>query len=346
MMLKPETVEASWYGRSRLGLFWWYSLSMLSWLYGVIIRLRRVLYRHGVLKQTRLPVPVIVVGNLIVGGAGKTPVACAMAHQLQGMGWHPGIISRGYGRSVPGVRAVGPDDSPRYVGDEPLLYAQDGFPVYVGEQRAAAGLALLRANPGVDILIADDGLQHLALARDLEVVVFDQRGVGNGALLPAGPLREPLTRLNDGCVRGLIVQGKPDQQDWPDIPRFGMTLIPDQIYRLNQPDHALPLKSLAGQAVVALAGIGNPERFFSMLRDHGLRVDGRSFPDHHEFQSGDMPVTSLPVLMTAKDAVKCRDFAAGHDNWYVVPVSACFAPALPLADWLKSFGAASAMENR
>ncbi len=346
MMLKPETVEASWYGRTRLGACWRLLLYILSSLYGLAIWLRYQLYVKGLVKQTRLPVPVIVVGNLIVGGAGKTPVARALARQLLEMGWHPGIISRGYGRSVPGVRAVGPDDSPKYVGDEPLLYAQDGFPIYVGEQRAAAGLALLRANPGVDILIADDGLQHLALARDLEVVVFDQRGIGNGALLPAGPLREPLSRLTDGCVRGLIIQGHPDQQGWPNVPLFGMTLVPDQIYRLNQPDDMLPLKHLAGQTVVALAGIGNPERFFSMLRDHGLRVDARSFPDHYEFQSGDMPMTTLPVLMTAKDAVKCREFAAGHDNWYVVPVSACFAPALPLADWLKRVGAASTMENR
>src|SRR5574343_1789972 len=304
MMLKPAMVEASWYGRTRRGVFWRVLLTGLSLLYGCLMSLRRQCYAMGLLRSTRLPVPVIVVGNLIVGGAGKTPVARALAQQLKALGWHPGIVSRGYGRAVPGIRAVGPDDLPGHVGDEPLLYAQDGFPVVVGERRVAAGQALLAANPGVDILIADDGLQHLALARALEVVVFDQRGVGNGALLPAGPLREPLTRLNDGCVRGLIVQGKPDQQVWPDIPRFGMTLIPDQIYRLNQPDHALTLKSLAGQAVVALAGIGNPERFFSMLRDHGLRVDGRSFPDHHEFQSGDMPVTSLPVLMTAKDAVK------------------------------------------
>lgn len=346
MMLKPETVEASWYGRTRLGLFWRCLLLVLSWLYGLITRLRRVLYTKGVLRQTRLPVPVVVVGNLIVGGAGKTPVARALARQLQEMGWRPGIISRGYGRAVPGVRAVGPDDSPKYVGDEPLLYAQDGLPVYVGEQRAAAGQALLRANPGVNILIADDGLQHLALARDIEVVVFDQRGVGNGELLPAGPLREPLSRLNDGCVRGLIFQGHPDQDGWSDQPRFALTLVPDGIYRLNEPDQTLPLKNFAGQAVVALAGIGNPERFFNMLRNHGIRVDGRSFPDHHDFQAEDIPATTLPVLMTAKDAVKCREFADGHDNWYVVPVSASFSPALPLTDWLQGINSESAMENR
>ena len=345
-MLKPETVEASWYGRTRLGLFWRYLLLMLSWLYGLVIRVRRQCYALGILKQNRLPVPVIVVGNLIVGGAGKTPVARALALQLKALGWHPGIISRGYGRRIPGVRAVGPDDLPEYVGDEPLLYAQDGFPVYVGEQRAAAGQALLRTNPGVDILIADDGLQHLALARNLEVVVFDQRGAGNGQLLPAGPLREPLGRLKDAKVRGLIVQGQPDQIGWPLVPRFGMALVPDAVYRLNQPDQTRPLSSFAGQAVIAVAGIGNPDRFFSMLSAHGLRVDGRAFPDHHDFQPQDLPETLLPVLMTAKDAVKCRNFAGGHDHWYVVPVSASFSPALPLADWLTDINVVSAMENR
>lgn len=346
MMLKPAMVEASWYGRTRLGVFWRVLLTGLSLLYGCLMGLRRQCYAMGLLRSTRLPVPVIVVGNLIVGGAGKTPVARALAQQLKALGWHPGIVSRGYGRSVPGIRAVGPDDLPGHVGDEPLLYAQDGFPVVVGERRAAAGQALLAANPGVDILIADDGLQHLALARDLEVVVFDQRGVGNGRLLPAGPLREPLTRLKDARVRGLIIQGQPAEAAWPAVPRFAMTLTPDPVYLLNRPVETRSLQSFAGQSVVALAGIGHPERFFAMLRAQGLQVDGRAFPDHHAYRLADMPVTSLPVLMTAKDAVKCRDFADGHDNWFVVPVSASFFPALPLTEWLAEINAVSAMERR
>jgi tetraacyldisaccharide 4'-kinase len=346
MMLKPATVEASWYGRDRLGWFWRCCLLVLSWLYELIVCLRRELYKKGMLQQTRLPVPVLVVGNLIVGGAGKTPVARALARQLKGMGWRPGIVSRGYGRKVPGVRAVGPEDSPHDVGDEPLLYAQDGFPVYVGEQRAAAGQALLRANPDINILIADDGLQHLALARDLEVIVFDQRGAGNGQLLPAGPLREPLSRISSGSVRGLIVQGHPDQQGWPKAPQFEMTLIPESVYRLNQPSHTRLLEDFAGQSVVALAGMGHPERFFTMLRAYGLHVDGHAFQDHHAFQAKDIPMTDLPVLMTAKDAVKCKSFAVGHDNWYVVPVCASFSPELPLGDWLQGIDTALAMENR
>ena len=206
MILRPAQVEASWYGRVRLGSVETALLLVLSWGYAAVIWLRRRLYQWGILKTVRLPVPVLVVGNLIVGGAGKTPVARALAQQLKALGWRPGIISRGYGRQVPGVRAVGVGDSPQHVGDEPLLYAQDGFPVFVGEKRAEAGRALLAANPSVNILIADDGLQHLALARDLEVVVFDQRGIGNGRLLPVGPLREPLSRLNASLVRGLIIR--------------------------------------------------------------------------------------------------------------------------------------------
>ena len=200
MILNPTEVEASWYGRVKLGAVQRGVLIALSWLYAGATVLRRQLYSWGVLKSTRLPVPVVVVGNLIVGGAGKTPLTRALAQQLREAGWHPGIISRGYGRAVPGVRAVGVGDSPRHVGDEPLLYAADGFPVVVGEKRVDAARALLAANPSVDVLIADDGLQHYALDRDIEVVVFDSRGIGNGCLLPAGPLRESPARLRSDRV--------------------------------------------------------------------------------------------------------------------------------------------------
>ena len=346
MIFRPQEIEASWYGRCRLGLLPTALLTLLSWICGLAVWVRRFLYLRGVLKQVRLPVPVLVVGNLIVGGAGKTPVALALAQQLKALGWNPGIISRGYGRKVPGVRAVGAGDSPQHVGDEPLLYAQQGFPVFVGEKRAAAGHALLAANPSVNLLIADDGLQHLNLARDLEVVVFDQRGVGNGRLLPLGPLREPLSRLSDPLVRGMVVQGHPDQSGWPALPRFAMSLVPDAVYALNQPERRMSLQDFAGQSVLAVAGIGHPERFFTMLREHGLQVEGLNFPDHHDFSARDIPPVRIPVLMTEKDAVKCQDFAAGHDNWFVVPVSARFTPALPLAEWLSEHNAVSTIESR
>ena len=338
MILNPAAVEASWYGRGRLGLPVRALLILLSWLYAGVTQLRRALYAWGVLKSTRLPVPVIVVGNLTVGGAGKTPLTRALAQQLRAAGWHPGIISRGYGRTVPGVRAVGVGDSPEYVGDEPLLYAADDFPVYVGEQRAAAACALLRANPAVDILIADDGLQHYALARDLELVVFDRRGLGNGQLLPAGPLREGLGRLRNPRVRGLVWQGGVQSLNDPQadaLPAFRMTLAPEAVYVLNDPNQTRPLSSFAGQRVHAMAGIGDPGRFFQMLRDAGLEVEGRGFPDHHRFTVDDLPQTHLPVLMTEKDAVKCHEFAAGRTAVYVVPVTAQIEPPLPLDGWLK-----------
>jgi tetraacyldisaccharide 4'-kinase len=346
MMLRPQEVEASWYGRSHLGALQHGLLLVLSHIYGAGVTLRRCCYEWGLCKQIRLPVPVLVVGNLIVGGAGKTPVALALAQQLKELGWHPGIISRGYGRKVPGVRAVGVGDSPQHVGDEPLLYAQHGFPVFVGEKRAAAGRALLAANPSVNLLIADDGLQHLNLARDIEIVVFDQRGVGNGHLLPLGPLRESFTRLSDPLVHGIVVQGHPDQSGWPELPRFKMTLMPDSVYALNQPARKLSLEDFAGQSVLAVAGIGHPERFFTMLRESGLKVEGLSFADHHDFTATDIPPVRIPVLMTEKDAVKCQHFAAGHDNWFVVPVSARFTPVLPLAKWLSDNNAEATLESR
>lgn len=337
MILSPKEVEASWYGQTRLGLIQQGVLVLLSGVYAGVTWLRRALYRLGLLKRTRLPVPVIVVGNLIVGGAGKTPLTRQIAQTLRAAGWHPGIVSRGYGREVPGVRAVGVGDSPRHVGDEPLLYAQDGYPVYVGEKRVAAAQALLAANPSVDILIADDGLQHYALERDVEVVVFDSRGIGNGRLLPAGPLREGLGRMSDPKVKAQVWQGgvARSKSTGSEVPSYGMTLQPGAVFVLNDQTRTLALASFSGQTVVAIAGIGHPERFFQMLRDFGIRVDGCTFTDHHRFAAGDIPATTLPVLMTEKDAVKCCEFSTGHDNWFVVPVTAHIDPPLPLADWLK-----------
>ncbi len=338
MILSPDTIEASWYGQSRLGFFRRNLLVILSWIYAGVTALRRKAYACGLLKQTPLPVPVIVVGNLIVGGAGKTPLTRALAQQLLAAGWHPGIISRGYGRAVPGVRAVKRGDSPSHVGDEPLLYAEDGFPVYVGERRVAAAQALLAANPAVDILIADDGLQHYALSRDVEIVVFDSRGIGNGQLLPAGPLREGLNRLGSPRVKGLVFQGKAQALPlaYNALLSSVMTLIPAAVYALNNRERTCSLSAFTGQAVNAIAGIGHPERFFQMLRDHGLHVTETAFPDHHRYTAVDIPITSLPVLMTEKDAVKCHEFSAGHDNWFVVPVTAQMMPQLPLEQWLSA----------
>jgi tetraacyldisaccharide 4'-kinase len=338
MILSPKDIEASWYGRVRLGALQCGLLTVLSWLYAVVTAIRRRFYGWGFLSKTRLPVPVVVVGNLIVGGAGKTPLTRALAGQLRDAGWRPGIISRGYGRQAPGVRAVGIGDSPRHVGDEPLLYAADGFPVVVGEKRVDAARTLLAANPSVDVLIADDGLQHYALDRDIEIVVFDRRGFGNGRLLPAGPLREGPARLCDPRVKALVWQGgliRAPECPGTDVPSYAMTLATSEVYAINDRDRRQSLASFAGQTVHAVAGIGHPERFFQMLRDQGIRVHELPFPDHHDFQRTDIPISSVAVLMTEKDAVKCHEFSAGRDNWFVVPVIAQVAPTLPLDEWLK-----------
>ncbi len=339
MILSPRDVEASWYGRIRLGFFNRCLLAVLSWLYAGVTSLRRTLYACGVIQRTRLPVPVIVVGNLVVGGAGKTPLTRMLAQQLRAAGWKPGIVSRGYGRDMPGVRAVGRGDNPRHVGDEPLLYAEDDLPVYVGEKRVAAAQALLRANPSVDVLIADDGLQHYALDRDIELVVFDSRGIGNGQLLPAGPLREGLSRLRDPKLRALVWQGgvpSLPEDVAAHLPSFSMTLQPGEVVDINDVSQVCALASFAGQSVRAIAGIGHPERFFQMLERYGIRVEGKAFADHHRYTAKDIPVGKAPVLMTEKDAVKCRVFSTGHDNWFVVPVTAQLDPALPLSEWLKA----------
>jgi tetraacyldisaccharide 4'-kinase len=234
-------------------------------------------------------------------------------------------------------------DSPRHVGDEPLLYADDGFPVVVGEKRVDAARALLTANPSVDVLIADDGLQHYALARDIEIVVFDRRGIGNGQLLPAGPLRESPARLNQPAVRAQVWQAGAAPVPAclaSGVPVYSMTLAAGEIYAINNRHHRQSLSALAGQTVRAVAGIGHPERFFKMLRDHGLVVQEYPFPDHHVFRPSDIPTSPAPVLMTEKDAVKCAEFSAGHDNWYVVPVAAQLAPPLPLGEWLKRLAGA------
>lgn len=343
-----SAVEASWYGHGSLGLPIRGLLKLLSWLYAGVTALRRALYDLGLLPQTRLPVPVIVVGNLITGGAGKTPLTRALAQQLRHEGWHPGIISRGYGRQVPGVRAVQPGDDPARVGDEPLLYATDGFPVYVGEKRVAAARALMAAHPEVDVLLADDGLQHYALARDIELVVFDQRGLGNGQLLPAGPLREGPGRLCRPQVRAVVWQGGEAGQALPgytsQTPAFEMRLVPGDVYALQDPHRIRSLADFAGQPVHAVAGIGHPERFFQMLRDHGLQAVAHPYPDHHVFTEADVAGWGNPVLMTEKDAVKCTGLAAAQrrgGDMFVVPVTAQLHPPLPLDRWLKRDGRAT-----
>jgi len=299
----------------------------LHLLFVVLSGLRRALYCVGLLRQRRLPVPVVVVGNLIVGGAGKTPLTIWLAEALQTHGMRPGIISRGYGGTGQVPRPVTVDATPAEVGDEPLLlWRRAGVPVWVGRDRAVAGAALLAAHPEVDVLIADDGLQHYRLRRDAEIVVFDTRGVGNGWRLPLGPLREPLTRL--AGVTAVVGNGPLGDLLLPaTVPCYPMQLRAEQFIRLGQTEVKTEAAALRGQPLHAVAGIGNPARFFATLRDLGLDVVEHPFPDHHVFTAADLDFGPEAILlMTEKDAVKCAGLVS-NQTW-VLPVTAELPAAL------------------
>jgi tetraacyldisaccharide 4'-kinase len=274
----------------------------------------------------RLPVPVVVVGNITVGGAGKTPLTLWLAQQLSARGMRPGIVSRGYGGDSALPRPVTGQSTAREVGDEPLLlFRRSGVPAWVGHDRSAAARALLAANPQVDLILCDDGLQHYRLARDVELAVFDGRGAGNGHLLPAGPLREPLSRL-DG-VDAVICNGDPDVRLPGSVPRFAMRLQPGHFERLGDSGQTCAAGDLAGRTLHAVAGIGDPERFFRTLEGLGLRFSRHPFPDHHAYVAGDLDFARDGVLlMTEKDAVKCTGLTAG-EAW-MLPVEAELSPAL------------------
>jgi tetraacyldisaccharide 4'-kinase len=272
-----------------------------------------------------MPVPVVVVGNLTVGGSGKTPLALALGKALRERGRHPGIVSRGFGGSNIAPRAVAPGDDPRIVGDEPLLHAAAGFPVWIGRRRADVARALLAANPGVDVVIADDGLQHYALARTVEIVVVDAaRGYGNGMMLPAGPLREPVPRVDeaDAIVRLATSDATPSGGRESD-----MQLEPQAWRNLVRPDLVADPRAWIAGSVHAIAGIGNPERFFALVRAQGIDAQCHPFPDHHAFAPADLAFAGAgAILMTEKDAVKCVAFA--DERCWCLPVRARIDPAL------------------
>ncbi|TCS73969.1 lipid-A-disaccharide kinase [Sulfuritortus calidifontis] len=290
---------------------WRYLLTPVSLLFFLAVWLRRLAYRAGWLGVERLPVPVVVVGNIAVGGTGKTPLTIWLAEQLRQAGWHPGIVSRGYGGRRRDAAPVQPDSDPEDVGDEPVLLAQrTGCPVWVGRRRAEAARQLLAFHPEVDVILADDGLQHYALARDVELVVVDgERGFGNGWLLPAGPLREPRSRLDS--VTAVVVNGGQILADLA-APQFAMTLSGRRFWRLGAPQTVVEAGHFAGRAVEAVAGIGNPARFFRTLADLGIRAQPHALPDHHRYRPQDLPAGT--VLMTEKDAVKCAAFEPA-DAW-------------------------------
>ncbi len=296
-------------------------LQPLSGLFRAVVWLRRRAYRGGLLKVHKLSVPVIVVGNITVGGTGKTPLVAWLAGFLKEAGYAPGIVMRGYGgKARHWPQQVRPDSDPVVVGDEAVLLARHSqCPMAVGPDRAAAAQALIEHH-ACTVIIADDGLQHYALARDIEILVIDGvRRFGNGMCLPAGPLREPLSRLKE--VDLVVTNGLAGRQEYP------MKMVGGVARRLNDPLSECPLAQFAGQTVHAVAGIANPLRFFTSLRNAGLRIVEHPFPDHHAFKPEDVSFEDgAPVLMTEKDAVKCRRFARDHD-WYV-PVAAQPDPRL------------------
>lgn len=330
-------------------------LRPLSWIYRVVLWAmgRLPTSRAGRLTTARagLRAPLVVVGNLTAGGSGKTPCVIALAAVLVARGWRPGVVSRGHGGRGR-VEPVLPQSRAGDVGDEPVLVARrTGLPVWVGPDRLTAARALLAAHPEVDVLLSDDGLQHRALPRDVEIVVVDaRRGLGNGRLLPAGPLREPATRL--ASVDQVWVCGSgafPDAELLPNLAApaarasaaetvdasaplrvtIGMALAP-AAQRLSAPGETRPLASFAGQDVVALAGIAAPERFFTMLETAGLCITREPWPDHHAFIAADLDhLRRSTVLMTQKDAVKCEAFTTPDctPDWWVVPLEAAIPAA-------------------
>ncbi|MEO7050888.1 MAG: tetraacyldisaccharide 4'-kinase [Rhodanobacter sp.] len=308
-----DTLESAWYGDGRRP--WW--TTPLAAAYGGVTRLRRMLYCRGWLRSVRLPVPVIVVGNLSVGGTGKTPLTIALAEALRARGYRPGVVSRGYGGRRREPLLLGDTPDPAEVGDEPCLIHAAGVPVAIGRERPAAARLLLEA--GCDVLIADDGLQHYALARDVEICVIDGvRRFGNQRLLPAGPLREPLSRLARVDFR--VCNGGE-----PAVGEFSMQLQGHEAVALLDRERR-SLVDFSGQRVHAVAAIGNPSRFFASLRAAGIEPIEHAFADHHAFVASDLAFGDrLPVLMTDKDAVKCRRFA--RPLWWRVPVSAVLPEA-------------------
>lgn len=315
-------VDRLWYGEGRpLWLLW-----PLAWLYRWITRRRRAAYRTGRRVVSRPPIPVIVVGNITAGGTGKSPLTLAIVEHLKRQGWRPAIISRGYGgKSEHYPLVVSIDTRAEQCGDEPLMLARQGqVPVVVDPKRARAA-QWAYDNDLADILVCDDGLQHYALGRDLEIAVFDgARGLGNGAPIPVGPLREPPERLSD--VDAVVFNGQ-TLAHLAHPHSVTMQFEPQSLKNVATGE-LQPVDWLSGKSVTAVAGIGNPARFFHMLRSLGAIVDERPLADHHEFRSADLErPQGQPLIMTAKDAVKCVEFADA-DCW-----SLEVRAALPDAFW-------------
>jgi len=317
-------LQRSWEARGALST----ALLPAAAAFEAIAAARRLLFARGWRESARLPVPVVVVGNLVVGGAGKTPTTIAVVDLLERSGYTPGIVSRGYGRDGSGVALVARDASAQEVGDEPLLLQRrTGVPVAVGTDRVRAGYALLGAHPRVDVIVSDDGLQHLALERDVEVLVFDERGVGNGRLLPAGPLRE---RIPTALGARQIALYNADSRTTR-LPGYlaqralaGVTPL-DAWWQGAAPRPVLD--SLRDRELVAVAGMARPRRFFAMLRDLGLRIVERPLGDHADFTSLPWPASTADVILTEKDAIKLAPTRSGGTRVWVARLDFVPEPA-------------------
>ena len=311
----------------------WYRRGAVAWLlwpaslvFRAVVFFRRIFFKIHLLRSEHPGIPVIVVGNLVAGGSGKTPLVLWIAELLRAKGWHPAIVSRGYGSVETAPRAATLTTEASQVGDEPIILSRrSGCPVWVGVDRVAVIRALRAAHPDVDVVVLDDGLQHYRLRRDVEIAVVDGRGLGNGFLHPAGPLREPAFRLS--FVDAIVSNGAAGLKKHS----FAMHLEGETLHRMTDANDRRPASAFAGQTVHAVAGIGDPNRFFMHLRTLGMRALPHPFPDHHPFTPKDLEFgDAAPVVMTEKDAVKLRRSAQAH--WWVLPVSAKLDPLF--GDWL------------
>jgi tetraacyldisaccharide 4'-kinase len=306
-----SALQRAWLGRGALP----WLLLPASLLFGLVVAIRRAAYRLGWMRSTRVPVPVVVVGNVVAGGSGKTPVVIALVRHLRARGIAAGVVSRGYGRRTADCREVHATDAPEDTGDEPLLIAREtGAPVFVAPRRADAARALLAAHPSTRVIVSDDGLQHYGLERDVEICVFDERGIGNGWLLPAGPLREGWPRPVDLVLR----PGARAELGGFEVRRH----LADFATRAN--GEQATLAELRDQPLTALAGIGTPEAFFAMLRERGLRLERTiALPDHADIAAEALPREGT-LVCTQKDAVKL--WQRRPDAW-AVPLAIEVEPA-------------------
>ncbi|MEQ8428333.1 MAG: tetraacyldisaccharide 4'-kinase [Gammaproteobacteria bacterium] len=314
-----EFFEKLWYSSHPLGLL----LVPVAWCYALVIIIRRLCYQSGIFAINHIDAPVIVVGNITVGGTGKTPLVLWLVDYFRKKGLKPGVISRGYGGyESDSPQQVRPDSNPLLVGDEPVLIARNTLtPVAVAKERRLAAEELIK-HYKCNLIICDDGLQHYGLGRDIEICVIDgQRRFGNERCLPAGPLREPLGRLHS--VDMIVSKYKAARHEYKMDYTYG------DLVSLKDNDKIMSIKELEGQEVHAVAGIGNPERFFAHLRNHNVHVIKHVFPDHHPFKAEDITFhDGLPVVMTEKDAVKCLSFA-NRVHWYL-PIKASLPEAFSI----------------